>query len=298
MKQIALAIYPHTRPFFIEVFVATMKVLQSLGHDTFESPAPGVASADLEIVFGAAFKHYGIPLWPKRSDRKCIHINWEPLPLNKEQFNEATGRRRNALIELGEVAHQVNGVMHVSRENVEVAKSYTQMMGLDTQHVFLPIGYHESFDHSDLVLPQTNDALFFGLMSDHRKALLNRIKTQINVVETQSLFGEARDRAIAQTKINLNLHVTDHPVSVGVRVPVMFLSSGRFFVSEDLKWWNPFKDGEHYMLWNQEDPDFFRKVLSDEELRTRIGTQGREFLRSEFRYSDLLQKALKELDAL
>lgn len=294
--RIALVAYPHTRPFLIEVLTATAKVLQSWGHDVFETPAPGAPGTTLEIIFGAGFRANDIPLWPKRTDRKCIYINWDPLPQTKEHLKEE--RREYALTELGEVAGRVNGIMCVSYENVAIGKAHTKSLGIDIDLSFLPIGYHESFDHSDLILPQVNDAFFFGLLSKRRTGLLKRIEQQVRVVRTQSLFGKERDRIIAQSKINLNLHATDHPVSFGVRVPVMFLSSGRFFVSEPMKWWNPLVDGKHYVVWDGRDETLFKRLLADDGLRAKIGNQGREWIRSELRYEVVLKRSLNELGVL
>jgi hypothetical protein len=292
--RIALVAYPHTRPFLVEVLTATAKVLQSWGHDVFETPAPGSPGTALEIIFGAGFKANGIPLWPKRTDRKCVWINWDPLPQTQEHLEER--RRKYALDELLEVSGRVDGILCVSHENVAVGRANAKGMGINFS--FLPIGYHESFDHSDLIPPQVNDILFFGLLSDHRTTLLKKIERQFKVVKTQSIFGAERDRVIAQSKINLNLHATDHPVSFGVRVPVMFLSSGRFFISEPMKWWNPLVDGEHYVVWDGKSEDPFKRFLADDTLRRRIGQQGRDWIRGELRYEAFLKKSLEELSVL
>jgi len=296
MKRIAIVIYPNTRPFFVEVAIATLKALQSLGHDAFESSNPGAVSADLEIIFGNGFKVYGIPLWPKAADRKRVFFNMEMLPQTKEQFAEPW--RAQSIKQIEDLAPLVDGFLDTAPDNVEAGKTHLQKLGLKTPFAHCPPGYHESFDHSDVVLPQTTDVLFFGALTGRRVGLLDAIKKQASVTASQCLFGKDRDRAMAQAKINLNLHVTGHGCSLGLRVPVFFLSSGRFFVSEKIDGWNPLRDGEHYRLWDQEDPDFFRKLLSDEAQRTRIGKQGREFLKNEYPYSKTLVRALKELNVL
>lgn len=294
--KVAIVNYPKTAGFFAEIARATMLVLKSIGHDPVELPQPGAPGMRLEIIFGNGFKVYGIPLWSKRSDRKIVFFNMEMLPLTKDQFSEPW--RKQSIDQIEVIAPRVDGILDTAPDNIEAGKAHLRKLGLKVPFAHCPAGYHESFDHSDIVLPQTIDVLFFGALTGRRTALLDSIKKQASVMASQSLFGRSRDVAVAQSKINLNLHVTAHGCSLGLRVPIFFLSSGRFFVSERIDGWNPLRDGEHYRLWNQSDPNFFRTLLADESQRTRIGRQGREFLKSEYHYSKVLVRALKELGAL
>jgi len=294
--KIAVVNYINTAGFFVEMARATTLVLRSLGHEVFEMTQSGAPGVHLEIIFGNGFKVYGIPLWPKRTDRKVVFFNMEMLPLTKDQFAEPW--RAQSIKQIEDLAPLVDGFLDTAPDNIEAGKAHLQKLGLKTPFAHCPGGYHESFDHSDIVLPQTTDVLFFGALTGRRVVLLDAIKKQASVTASQCLFGKDRDVAVAQAKINLNLHVTSHGCSLGIRVPVFFLSSGRFFVSEKIDGWNPLHDGEHYRLWNQEDPDFFRKLLADDAQRTRIAKQGREFLKNECPYSKILVRALKELNTL
>lgn len=289
MKRVVVVNFPQTSVFFDEVAKATAIILRAWGHTVNEFTAPSTLPCDLEIIFGST----GLPPWEKKKDRKYVYFNMEQLPQGR-----GDDARRWRLDELISITSRVDGILDISKENTQACGGLVMSQCPNVGYAFCPVGYHESFDHSNIRMPQTTDVLFIGLLNDRRKRLLEGIRRQGSVAATQACFGDLRAKGIAQARINLNLHVYDWSFFETLRIVMLFLASGRFCVSEKIGGWCPLVSGEHYMEWDQSDPEFFRKLLLNNTFRMKIARQGHSFVRSNFRYAQSLQQALSELTVL
>lgn len=104
--------------------------------------------------------------------------------------------------------------------------------------VYCPIGYHPSMETiapSSSEKPETEDidVLFYGSMNSRRRAILDEIRaTGLRVETLFNVYGEERDRAIARSKVVLNLHYYENPIFEIFRVSHL-LANGRCVVSEN-----------------------------------------------------------------
>lgn len=87
-------------------------------------------------------------------------------------------------------------------------KNITELRALgirDITHV--PLGYVPEMTRlSGSVIPQA-DALFYGLITDRRDALIRRITDQgVKILASQDAFGDLRDKLLAHARVTLNIH--------------------------------------------------------------------------------------------
>lgn len=93
------------------------------------------------------------------------------------------------------------------------------------------IGYTPGMTR-DLAAAQTTDVLFYGSLNARRRAILVALtRAGLNVRHIFSVYGEARDRAIAEAKVVLNLHYYADSIHEIVRTSYL-LANGKAVVSE------------------------------------------------------------------
>lgn len=140
------------------------------------------------------------------------------------------------------------------------------------------------------------DVLFYGSVNARRKKALKAMKAAGLVVKTLfGVYGEARDRDIARSKIVLNLHFYDAQVFEIVRVSYL-LANRRFVVSEiGADGWGKEMFGEGIAFSTYDDlVETCVRYAGDPEARAEIARLGFERMR-EFRQSDFLEQAIREL---
>jgi hypothetical protein len=107
---------------------------------------------------------------------------------------------------------------------------YWQEHGIEAEYV--PVGYVRELTRIPPAAHQDIDVLFYGVLSPRRAAIIEQLKQKgLNVAAIQT-FGWLRDKAIAQSKVVLNMHYYDSPkLFEWVRVSYL-LSNLKAVVSE------------------------------------------------------------------
>ncbi|MET0640072.1 MAG: tetratricopeptide repeat protein, partial [Hyphomicrobium sp.] len=94
------------------------------------------------------------------------------------------------------------------------------------------VGYVPEMTRSLRSTEQTTDVLFYGSLNPRREAVLNSLKEAgLNVRHLFSVYGEARDQAIAAAKVVLNVHFYEDSIHEIIRTSYL-LANGKAVVSE------------------------------------------------------------------
>lgn len=94
------------------------------------------------------------------------------------------------------------------------------------------IGYTPEMTRNLPPSEQTTDVLFYGSINPRRQAILAGLMAAgLNVKHLFSVYGEARDQAIAEAKVVLNLHFYEDSIHEIVRTSYL-LANGKAVVSE------------------------------------------------------------------
>jgi len=108
-----------------------------------------------------------------------------------------------------------------------------EAIGLKRPRV-VPIGYAPELTRIEAASDQPIDVLFYGSVNDRRRVILEGLDARLNLEVIFGVYGEERDRLIAQSKIVLNLHYYDAQVFEIVRVS--YLLANRVCVVSE---WSP-----------------------------------------------------------
>lgn len=104
-------------------------------------------------------------------------------------------------------------------------------------------GYHPSLEKVPTNVPKAIDVLFVGALTDRRRRLLSLMEAEgLRVVGGFNLYGEARNRLIAEARVVLNVHQHEN-VDLLEEVRLSFLLANRCFVVSEESDWNPYGNG-------------------------------------------------------
>ena len=171
---------PINHPCFIDTF-------QSLQNEFKNDNSNDVLILDISNTSKKFNVTYFKKIYP---NSKIIAFNQEPLLADQNQFMHKLFFK--FLVDADEV-------WDYDERQVDVIKSINENTKL---HILKP--------YKDwTIYPQVNkdiDILFYGSINEHRKELLNNLKTRYNVVICNGKHGDELDPFIIRSKILLNIH--------------------------------------------------------------------------------------------
>lgn len=158
-----------------------------------------------------------------------IVINGEPLMVGDERYN--TGR----------VVQLMNDALQVWDYSANNAKRINK---LSVPIHYVPFGYAPYYEEvfqrhtNGKALPQDIDVLFYGVLSDRRRRVVDELREggmKVSVLDrNNTAYGERLDELLARTKIILGIHYYDDPqgqIADFARLDHL-LSNGLFVVHE------------------------------------------------------------------
>jgi hypothetical protein len=197
---------------FEEIAALLSDTLQRGGHKVTRSRLIAAEDSRLYVVFGANVwsDYYLLPL-------RYVVVQLEQTPIRKwfipPYFSRLAGAEQ---------------VWDYNLANVD----YLRRHGIHAYHV--PIGYAPLFDPAPMV-EESVDVLFLGqLRNTHRTQVLTALRASgLQVVAANEVFGEAKQRLVAQAKVVLNLHYGHAALLEEARI-VPLLAAGKVVVSESV----------------------------------------------------------------
>jgi glycosyltransferase involved in cell wall biosynthesis len=243
---------------FVESFREVMESLQAAFDElgiACESSINEIENGTIPILFGAHHLH------PDAIDRlppETIIYNMEQLlpgyPWYSDDYMALMGRFR---------------VWDTHASNVAALRQ----VGI-SHAIHLPVGYMPLLSR---IQPQTEDVdvLFYGVLTPHRSAILERIsQLGINVTVLNGVFGLERDAWIARAKLVLNLHQTPGGLLETPRLAYL-LANRKAVVSESgLNNQNEGYDEAIALATINEIPQLCRSLLDDKTARESLATRG------------------------
>jgi hypothetical protein len=195
---------------FREVAEALVHGLQALEHDAVLGEDPRVYGRK-HIVLGAN-------LLPHTRQK----LRPGSILYNLEQIQEGSPWLTESLLAL----YRQFPLWDYSEANADAL----ERLGVSRPTV-VPIGWMPQLARIEPA-PQDIDVLFYGSMNDRRRAVLRGLHERgVRVHAAFGVYGEARDRLIARSRIVLNVHFYEAKVFEIVRVSYL-LGNGRVVVSE------------------------------------------------------------------
>lgn len=163
---------------------------------------------------------------------------------------------------------------------------------LGTIHV--PLGYMPQMTRIPYQSKKDIDVLFYGLITDRRRRLLDEIRSRGLVVEDWNLVRKkaVRDEAIARSKIVLNAHLArpDEPFEA-VRVQYL-LANKACVVSETSPDAQEYESGVFFADYDKI-AELCEKVVRDSVAREQTAAAGFEFIKTK-KMTDILRPLLEK----
>jgi len=137
---------------------------------------------------------------------------------------------------------------------------------------YLPIGYVPELTRIEAAPEEDIDVLFYGSVDDRRQAVLDALRARgLRVEVAFGVFGRARDRFIARSKVVLNLHgISDVFEVVRVSYP---LANRKAVVSERGDGHEDFADAVAFAEYD-ELVDRCAALVADKDARTKLAARG------------------------
>lgn len=203
---------PHTAA-FSDLTAAFETALRSLGI-TVHVRANEVGLEGVNLLFGAHL--IGSQESADRIPHNTVIVNLEQL----RGFNIADRSIYTSLL-------RRLAVWDYSRRNIAQVKSLMH----NSRITHFGIGYTPEMTRT-LPDQKTTDVLFYGSLNDRRALILNGLRQAgLRVKHLFSIYGDARDAAIADAKIVLNMHYYEDSIHEIVRTSYL-LANGKAVVSE------------------------------------------------------------------
>jgi len=160
-------------------------------------------------------------------------------------------------------------------------------LGLPAPRV-VPIGFVPELARIPRAAQEDIDVLFYGSVNDRRRRVLEELEARgLRVEKVFGVYGEARDRLIARSKVVLNLHYYEAKVFEVVRVSYL-LGNRRCVVSERGAARDEEREFEQAVAFAGygELADTCLRLCADEEARARLAEAGEKVMagRDERRY--------------
>jgi hypothetical protein len=144
---------------------------------------------------------------------------------------------------------------------------------------------------------QTFDVCFYGAGKPRRVAILEallRAGVTLHPCYGQLTFGEALFRAIAQSRIVLNIHHNEMNAFEKPRIIQEALANGAFVLTETIDHLEGFQPGVHFgMAAYHELVDAVRYYLAHDEERQQIARQGFEYVSTQVLLKTEVERAME-----
>jgi SAM-dependent methyltransferase len=214
-------------------------------------------------------------------DDAAVTAQYPIIVYQLEQLSHREGWFTDKRLEL---LKQAREVWDYSPENIEFLRQH----GVERVKL-LPMGFHERL-HTIPAAAQDIDVLFYGMVNERRKEVLNNLERRCRLAALVGVFGPERDAMIARSKIVLNLHFYDKCILEQTRVSYL-LNNGCCVVSEDSAS-NPYT-GMIVTAPRANVADVCLELLGDTPRREALRQAGFEKFRR-LPMTDLLQQVLAE----
>jgi hypothetical protein len=178
-------------------FILLLKyTLEDLGHTVRVSGA-NLESSCINLLVGAYFLNSEQINLITKSKLKYININTEVISNDMLNFNPDKVDFINAYLPMMKAG--------IARWDV-ILDNIDQYPKYDTSAYFLRWGYHSSMQEINHDGSKDLDYYFFGMLSERRKGILNRLKSAgLKGIADHSCPYFVRNDRISRAKINLNL---------------------------------------------------------------------------------------------
>jgi hypothetical protein len=209
-----------------------------------------------------------------------------------------------------ELSHEYARVAQAVLDINELAVQAFVADGISAHRLYL--GYHETWDHRSEVGPGRDlDVVFMGSMTAKREAALARLapvlaahRTRllvhdgaVPVTESDEYFvtGAEKCRLLAGTKLMLNFHRSDFPYVEWHRL-LAALANGCAVLTEPVESYEPLEPWVHFFVAPEDDfGAYLEMLLAADDLRARAAEAAYDFVRNEYRMTDLLAPYLPVL---
>jgi hypothetical protein len=197
---------------FTEAAFLLKNSMYGLGYDC-EMGINEFAKDRTNIVVGYHLLRYGDQL-----------LSYRYIPYQLEQLSTVEGVFSDNVKAILATASEV---WDYSQENIAFLKA----QGITAKH--LPVGYHQGLEQVPLGLPKDIDILFYGSITDRRKAVLDELEAKGAKVKVLfGVYGKERDACIGRSHIILNIHFYAAKIFEAVRISYL-LNNRCCIVSEE-----------------------------------------------------------------
>lgn len=267
--------------YFSELSEDILLTLKKHNHDVSISDKFPKKFYDVFIVINPLFQFNERFRKNKRSLYVCMQTEQLNTPSQKgfKMFY-----RRTSFNGMKKILSRYDTIFDFSRENAYYLKTYFE----NVRHI--NYGYDEKYDNSNQKELEY-DLIFIGDTSgvDNRRfRILNILKSKYKMYPNYSdVWGEAKYKAIAKSKIALNIHF-DHSVVFESFRFFEYLSQKTFILTEFIIDSYPFVDGVDYISFHQDDLD--EKIdyyLKNDKERDKIAGTGYTTARRFSRYNSI-----------
>jgi len=276
-----------SEPFFKELTQACSQVLIEAGNPVdFLYDIPMNNNYNCVLVIGP---HEFPALGKKAPGTKFLALQTEQFPQIGYQVSDLQTRNfhhlRPILLSYDFIFDLYEGNINFLLENQILNCSY------------FPIGYHSSFDDYQKMKNNIEeyDVALIGLINPRRKTILDRLRKKYKIYETSQLFGKERNEVLLNSKICLNIHVTDSDFFERLRIEALFLSNCRFVISEESLYYSPLIRNKHLSLRHysqiEQAIDYY---LKNDFQRKKIAEDAYKFIKENHLFSINLRQSLRQ----
>lgn len=175
-------------------------------------------------------------------------------------------------------------VWDYSQKNIQFLKNE----GIEAKHI-VP-GYHPLLELIPVVPRKTIDVLFYGSIGDRRRNILNPLDKVCKLKTLFAVYGEKRDKWIARSRINLNIHHYSTEIFEAVRIS--YLLNNKCFVITETSHDYSFPGVELVTMPQEEIVNTCIRFLKQPELIDQVRLQNYEDFKRLYPMTGLIKKVL------
>lgn len=207
--------------------------------------------------------------------------NYRYIPYQMEQLHSEefpfTGNMEKIL-------RGAEDVWDYSRKNIESLDG----IGIKAKH--LVPGYHPLLEMVPDAPRKTIDVLFYGSIGDRRRLMLEQIGNICKLKTLFGVYGKKRDKWIARSRINLNIHHYSTQIFEAVRVSYL-LNNKCFVLSEPSRDYS-FPGVDLVTMPREEIVNTCIRFLKQPELIDQVRIQNYEDFKLHYPMTDMIRKVL------
>ena len=135
-------------------------------------------------------RKYSVSWFRKKYGGKVIAFNQEPLLASQRDFMHPL---------FFKFLKEADEVWDYDERQVELIRTINSNVNL---HVLTPYKNWDAYEK----VPKDIDILFYGTLNEHRRKVIDALKSKYNLVVCNGVFGDSLDSYILRSKILLNIH--------------------------------------------------------------------------------------------